>query len=80
LSYQGWVLYAHPFLLGEIMSNLPENGPFKGATEAATDDVVRQELITYRTRDGYLVRETTVRVFDSVDYIDNTTTAVLFKL
>ena len=53
---------------------------FKGATEAATDDVVRQELITYRTRDGYLVRETTVRVFDSVDYIDNTTTAVLFKL
>ena len=62
------------------MSNLPENGPFKEATEATTDDVVRQELITYRTRDGYLVRETTVRVFDSVDYIDNTTTAVLFKI
>ena len=62
------------------MSNLPDEGPFKGAIEAATDDVVRQELITYRTRDGYLVRETTVRVFDSVDYIDNTTTAVLFKL
>ena len=62
------------------MSNLPENGPFKGATEAATDDVVRQELVTYKKRDGYLVRQTTVRVFDSVDYIDNTTTAVLFKL
>jgi len=62
------------------MSNLPENGPFKEATEATTDDVVRQELITYRTRDGYLIRQTTVRVFDSVDYIDNTTTAVLFKL
>jgi hypothetical protein len=68
------------FLLGEIMSNLPENGPFKGATEATTDDVVRQELVTYKKRDGYLVRQTTVRVFDSVDYIDNTTTVVLFKL
>ena len=62
------------------MSNLPENGPFKGATEATTDDVVRQELTTYRTRDGYLVRETTIRVFTYGDYIDNTTTAVLFKL
>ena len=62
------------------MSNLPENGPFKGATEATTDDVVRQELVTYKKRDGYFVRQTTVRVFDSVDYIDNTTTAVLFKL
>jgi len=62
------------------MSNLPENGPFKGATEATTDNVVRQELITYRTRDGYLVRETTIRVFTYGDYIDNTTTAVLFKL
>ena len=62
------------------MSNLPDDGPVKGATEAATDDVVRQELITYRTRDGYLVRETTIRVFTSGDYIDNTTTAVLFKL
>jgi hypothetical protein len=68
------------FLLGEIMSNLPENGPFKGATEATTDDVVRQELVTYKKRDGYFVRQTTVRVFDSVDYIDNTTTVVLFKL
>ena len=62
------------------MSNLPDDGPFKGATETTTDDVVRQELVTYKKRDGYLVRQTTVRVFDSVDYIDNTTTAVLFKL
>ena len=62
------------------MSNLPDDGPLKGATEATTDDVVRQELVTYKKRDGYLVRQTTVRVFDSVDYIDNTTTAVLFKL
>ena len=62
------------------MSNLPDDGPFKGATEAITDDVVRQELVTYKKRDGYLVKETTVRVFDSIDYIDNTTTVVLFKL
>ena len=62
------------------MSNLPDDGPFNGATEATTEDVVRQELVTYKKRDGYLVRQTTVRVFDSVDYIDNTTTVVLFKL
>jgi hypothetical protein len=26
LSYQGWVLYAHPFLLGEIMSKISMKG------------------------------------------------------
>ena len=62
------------------MLNFPQEGPFKEATEATTDDVVRQELVTYKKRDGYLIRQTTIRVFDSVDYIDNTTTAVLFKL
>ena len=62
------------------MLNFPQEGPFKEATEATTDDVVRQELVTYKKRDGYLIRQTTVRVLDSVDYIDNTTTAVLFKL
>ena len=62
------------------MLNFPQEGPFKEATEATTDDVVRQELVTYKKRDGYFVRQTTVRVFDSVDYIDNTTTVVLFKL
>jgi len=55
-------------------------GPFKSAKDADTHGVTRQEIITYRKRDGYLVRETAIRVFDNTDYTDHTATIVIAKI
>ena len=48
------------------------DGPLVSAFEADTTGVVKQELITYRVRDGQLVKETTCRKFQSngLDYHD----------
>ena len=47
-------------------------GPLVSAFEADTTGVVKQEFITYRKRDGMLVKETTTRRFltDGADYHD----------
>ena len=48
------------------------DGPLVGAFEADTTGVVKQEFITYRTRDGMLVKETTTRRFSKDgDYHDS---------
>tara|TARA_B100000900_G_scaffold394062_1_gene391153 strand:+ start:1101 stop:1295 length:195 start_codon:yes stop_codon:yes gene_type:complete len=48
------------------------DGPLVSAFEADTDGVIKQELITYRVRDGMLVKETTSRKFQAngKDYHD----------
>tara|TARA_B100000900_G_scaffold371027_1_gene349972 strand:- start:900 stop:1097 length:198 start_codon:yes stop_codon:yes gene_type:complete len=45
-------------------------GPLVSAFEADTNGVIKQEFITYRVRDGMLVKETTTRKFQGKDYHD----------
>ena len=59
---------------------LPREGPFQHAVEANTEGVVRQELTTYKKRDGYFIKETNTRVFCDSDYTDSTHTTILYKL
>ncbi len=60
--------------------SFPEDGPLKFATENGTNNVSRQELVTYKRRNGKMVRETVVRVFSTNDYIDHTNTVILSEL
>lgn len=58
------------------------DGPFKSAFESDTTGVVKQELITYRKRNGMLVKEVTTRQFsaDSKDWHDSTTSQPLVEV
>lgn len=47
------------------------DGPFKNAFEASTEGVIRQELITYKMRDGIMIKEVNVRKYTPNDYIDS---------
>ena len=47
-------------------------GPFKAAFESDTDGVIRREVITYRIRDGIMIKEEASRdYYKSGDYHDN---------
>lgn len=47
-------------------------GPFKNAFEADTAGVIRREIITYRMRDGIMIKEEASRdYYQSGDYHDN---------
>tara|TARA_B100000768_G_scaffold121022_1_gene111998 strand:- start:464 stop:652 length:189 start_codon:yes stop_codon:yes gene_type:complete len=46
-------------------------GPFKTEFEASTEGVIRQELITYKIRDGLMIKELSVRKYTTNDYIDS---------
>ena len=50
-----------------------EDGPMKAHVERDTVGVVKQEFITYRKKDGMLVKETTIRTFRGTngDYNDS---------
>jgi hypothetical protein len=43
--------------------NLKYEGPFTSAFESDIEGVVKQELITYRVKDGMLRKEVTTREF-----------------
>jgi len=47
---------------------MAEAGPLKSAFESDTTGVVMQELVTYRVRNGMLVKETTTRQFSDRDH------------
>jgi hypothetical protein len=50
----------------------PGSGPFKSAFEADTKGVVRREIVTYRVRDGMLIKEEASRdYYRSGDYHDS---------
>jgi len=54
------------------------NGPFKDAFEADTNGVVRREIVTYRVKDGLMVKEEAFRdYYESGDYHDSRNTLVL---
>jgi|TARA_R100000935_G_scaffold25277_1_gene45141 hypothetical protein len=49
-----------------------KDGPFKRIFEDNLDGVIRQELVTYRMKDGMLKRETVTRDYhESGDYNDS---------
>ena len=45
--------------------NSKYEGPFVSAFESDATGVIKQELITYRVKDGYLRKEVTSRKFNS---------------
>lgn len=48
------------------------DGPFKNAFDADTDGVIRREIITYRIRNGSMIKEEASRdYYASGDYHDN---------
>jgi hypothetical protein len=51
------------------------DGPLVSACESDTTGVVKQELVTYRVKDGMLRKETTTRKFnsDQTDWHDSNT-------
>jgi len=48
-----------------------KEGPFYAAFQGDTTGVIKQELVTYRIRDGVLVKETVQRNYSENDYTDN---------
>ena len=56
------------------------DGPLVSAFESSPTGVVKQELITYRVKDGMLRKETVKRRYFGSDYHDSTTTEPLMKV
>ena len=47
------------------------DGPFKNAFDADTAGVIRREIVTYRMKNGIMVKETAYRdYYESGDYHD----------
>ena len=47
-------------------------GPFKNAFDADTNGVVRREIVTYRMKNGIMIKESAVRdYYSSGDYHDS---------
>ena len=46
-------------------------GPFYAAFKGDNTGLIKQELVTYRIRDGVLVKETVQRHYSKNDYTDN---------
>jgi len=55
-------------------------GPFKAAFDADTSGVIRREIITYRMRNGIMVKEEASRdYYKSGDYHDSNNTKPLVE-
>jgi hypothetical protein len=55
-------------------------GPFKNAFDADTVGVIRREIVTYRMRDGIMVKETANRdYYKSGDYHDSESTTPMVE-
>jgi len=62
--------------------NTKYKGPFTSAFESDIEGVVKQELITYRIKDGMLRKEVTTREFrdNGKDWNDTSTVSPLAKV
>lgn len=62
--------------------NSKYEGPFTSAFESDIEGVVKQELITYRVKNGYLRKEVTTREFkdNGKDWNDTSTVSPLAKV
>ncbi len=56
------------------------DGLLVSAFEADTNGVIKQEFVTYRIREGMLVKETTSRKFQGNDYHDVSSTEPLLEV
>lgn len=57
------------------------DGPLKRAFDLLdSDGVLSRELITYRKRNGMLVKEVVTRTYTDRDYIDGTSTNPICKV
>jgi hypothetical protein len=54
--------------------NTKYEGPFTSAFESDVEGVVKQELITYRVKNGMLRKEVTTRTFKGLSDWDDTST------
>ena len=59
-----------------------KDGPFYAAFQGDTANVIRQELITYKIRDGIMIKETVQREYNKsgLDYTDSSTATPLGEL
>lgn len=59
-----------------------KEGPFYAAFQGDTADVIRQELTTYKIRDGILIKETVHREYNhtGLDYTDSSTATPLGEI
>ena len=55
-------------------------GPFYDAFEGSIDGVIKQELITYKIRNGMLVIEKTQRSYSGDDYQDTVSSMPLVEV
>lgn len=58
------------------------DGPFVSAFETDPEGVIKQELITYRVKNGMLRKETTTRKFnsDQTDWLDSSTVDPMMEI
>ena len=55
-------------------------GPFKSAFDADTGGVILREIVTYRMRDGIMIKETASRdYYKSGDYHDSQSTTPMVE-
>jgi hypothetical protein len=62
------------------MTQQNKEGPFYAAFRGDTAGVIKQELITYRIRDGLLIKEIVQRNYSIDDYQDNTSVVPLAEV
>jgi hypothetical protein len=56
------------------------DGPFKNAFDADVKGVIRREIVTYRMRNGVMIKEEAVRdYYESGDYHDSQSTSPLVQ-
>ncbi len=56
------------------------DGPFKNAFDADIDGVIRREIVTYRVKNGVMVKESATRdYYNSGDYHDSQSTQPLVE-
>ena len=62
--------------------NTKFDGPFVSAFESDATGVIKQELVTYRIKDGMLRKETTTRKFnsDQSDWHDSQSTEPMLEV
>tara|TARA_E500000318_G_C3566580_1_gene215904 strand:+ start:2226 stop:2426 length:201 start_codon:yes stop_codon:yes gene_type:complete len=58
------------------------DGPLVSAFESDPTGVIKQELVTYRIKDGMLRKETTTRKFnsDQTDWLDSNTVDPIIEI
>ena len=55
--------------MGKIMQE--KDGPFQSEFDIDLNGVVRRELITYRYKDGVMIKEQATRTYTADDYNDS---------